>query len=67
MKTQGGILTHGHLIGLGGHDKDEQDGEEVNSKQREHLQANSVSRKTEKLGKGDYRKEKNVKKKNFNL
>ena len=53
MKTQGGILTHGHLIGLGGHDKDEQDGEEVNSKQREHLQANSVSRKTEKLGKGD--------------
>ena len=53
MKSQGGILTHGHLIGLGGHDKDEQDGEEVNSKQREHLQANSVSRKTEKLGKGD--------------
>ena len=52
MKSQGGILTHGHLIGLGGHDKDEQDGEEVNSKQREHLQANSVSRKTEKLGKG---------------
>ena len=39
---KGGILTHGHLIGLGGHDKDEQDGEEVNSKQREHLQTKLV-------------------------
>ena len=36
------ILTHGHLVWLGGDDKDEEDGEEVNSEQWEHLHTKNV-------------------------